>query len=32
VRWDGYGRRGIAPNTSATASQMTLLGIATLVF
>ncbi len=32
VRWESFVRRGTTPNTSATDSQMTLLGIATLVF
>jgi hypothetical protein len=32
VRWDSYVRRGQAPDTSETDSQMMLLGIATLVF
>ncbi|WP_242345040.1 hypothetical protein [Anaeromyxobacter terrae] len=32
VRWDQFRRRGLAPETSATDSEMKLLGIATLVF
>jgi hypothetical protein len=32
VRWDSYRRRGLALDSSATDSEMKLLGIATLVF
>ena len=32
VRWNSYTRRGLAPETNASESEMLLLGVATLVF
>jgi hypothetical protein len=32
VRWDGFTRRGTAPDTSGSDSQLTLLGVASLAF
>jgi hypothetical protein len=32
IRWDSYTRRGTAPNTETTTSEMKLIGLATLVF